>query len=109
MLLARKWLATTTSPVRPSASPTPSRPSPNSNKSPSWPPPPHILPQVRALFYPAPPAAVDNKFQEALRAVGPARKGLEEELAKAARQPLFAAGLSLTNAQQKFREGVTSS
>jgi hypothetical protein len=52
---------------------------------------------------------LEAKFTEAERAVEAARKSLEEETSKASHSPLFAGGVSLTNAQQKFRAGVTSS
>ena len=42
-------------------------------------------------------------------AVKAARKDLDEMIAKVAKQKLFEGGVSLTNAQQKFRSGVTGS
>jgi hypothetical protein len=62
----------------------------------------------QALFKVA-SAKLDSKFAETEHAVENARKNLDEEEAKASRSPLFAGGVSLTNAQQKFRAGVTSS
>jgi hypothetical protein len=50
-----------------------------------------------------------NAFLKAQRAVETARTNLEVELAKAARQPLYAGGVSLSNAYQKFQAGVTNS
>lgn len=62
----------------------------------------------RALFTAAAGGA-EAKFLEAQRLVESARSNLEADLAKASRQPLFAAGVSLTDAQQKFSADVTSS
>src|ERR1051326_3965042 len=52
---------------------------------------------------------LESKFGEIEHAVETARKNLDDEAAKASKSPLFAGGVSLTNAQQKFRAGVTSS
>jgi len=52
---------------------------------------------------------LEAKFTEAEHAVEAARKSIDEEVAKTSHSPLFAGGVSLTNAQQKFRSGVTSS
>ena len=52
---------------------------------------------------------VEPKFVEASHAVAAARKDLDEQVAKVSRLALFAGGVSLTNAQQRFRAGVTSS
>lgn len=62
----------------------------------------------RALFAAA-AGKLDAKFVEAERAVEDARKNLDDEAAKVSRSPLFSGGLSLTNAQEKFRSGVASS
>src|SRR5205823_2188052 len=62
----------------------------------------------QALFKAA-SANLDAKFAEAEHAVETARKNLDEEEAKASHSPLFAGGVSLTNAQQKFRANLTSS
>ena len=51
----------------------------------------------------------DKRFRQAEEAVEKARKALDEALAKASQGPLFAGGVSLTEAQRKFREAVTSS
>jgi hypothetical protein len=51
----------------------------------------------------------DAKFAEAEHAVETARKNLDDETAKASHSPLFLGGVSLTNAQQRFRTNVTSS
>jgi len=52
---------------------------------------------------------VDDKFREAEEAVEKSRQALDEAVAKAAHEPLFASGLSLTNAQRNFRDALTSS
>jgi len=62
----------------------------------------------RALFAAA-GGGLEDKFIEAQRAVDAARKNLEDEVAKASRQHLFTDGVSLTNAQQKFRATVLAS
>ena len=54
-------------------------------------------------------ANIDGKFQQAAEAVERSRKALDDAVAKAAHQPLFASGVSLTNAQRNFREAVTAS
>ena len=62
----------------------------------------------RALFTAA-EGGLDDKFVKAEQAVEAARKNLDEEVKRHSTQPLFAGGVSLTNAQQRFRAGVTRS
>jgi hypothetical protein len=62
----------------------------------------------QALFTAA-AGGLDANFTKAERAVESARKSLDEEEAKASKSPLFAGGVSLTNAQQKFQSAVNSS
>jgi len=62
----------------------------------------------RALFAAA-KSGLDADFAKAEHAVEAARKHLDEEVAKTSKSPLFAGGLSLTNAQQKFQAAVNSS
>jgi hypothetical protein len=52
---------------------------------------------------------VDEQFLKAADEVEKARQALDQALAKAAQEPVFASGISLTNAQRNFREGVTNS
>jgi hypothetical protein len=61
-----------------------------------------------ALFLAA-KAEADDKFVQAQHAVEAARSNLVEQLKKASQQPLFAGGVSLTKAQQKFQNDVTAS
>lgn len=62
----------------------------------------------QALFTAA-AGGLDAKFGEAEHRVEAARKSLDEEEAKASKSPLFAGGVSLTNAQQRFQSSVNSS
>jgi hypothetical protein len=52
---------------------------------------------------------VEDKFREAEDAVEKARKDLDDTIAKVSKDPLFASGISLTNARRNFRESVTGS
>jgi hypothetical protein len=52
---------------------------------------------------------VEDKFREAEEAVEKARKDLDDTIAKVSKDPLFAGGISLTNAKRNFRESVTGS
>ena len=61
-----------------------------------------------ALFTSA-KAEDEQNFVRALRAVQTARSNLVEQVKKASAQPLFAGGISLTNAEQQFRSNVTAS
>lgn len=63
----------------------------------------------QALFKAAASGNLDAKFSEIEHAVEATRKNLDDEGVKVSKSPLFAGGLSLTNAQQKFRAGVTGS
>src|SRR5262249_12593772 len=51
----------------------------------------------------------DAKFLEAERAVETARRKLDDQLVNASRDPLFADGVSLAKAWQKFRSGLETS
>jgi len=62
----------------------------------------------QALFTAA-ASGLDANFAKAKQAIEKARKSLDEEEAKASKSPLFAGGVSLTNAQQKFQSAVNSS
>jgi hypothetical protein len=62
----------------------------------------------QALFTAA-AGSLDANFTKAEHAVEAARKSLDEEIGKASKSPLFAGGVSLTNAQQKFQAAVGSS
>jgi hypothetical protein len=52
---------------------------------------------------------VDDKFRQAEDAVEKARKDLDLAIQKASQEPLFSGTVSLTNAQRKFSDAVTSS
>jgi hypothetical protein len=62
----------------------------------------------QALFTAA-SGGLDAKFAEAEHRLEAARKSLDEEAAKVSHSPLFAGGLSLSNAQQRFQSSVSSS
>jgi hypothetical protein len=62
----------------------------------------------QALFTAA-AGGLDANFTKAEHEVEKARKNLDEEAAKASKSTLFADGISLTNAQQKFQLAVNSS
>jgi hypothetical protein len=62
----------------------------------------------QALFTAA-AGGLDANFTKAEHEVEKARKNLDEESAKASKSPLFAGGVLLTNAQQKFQLAVNSS
>jgi hypothetical protein len=53
--------------------------------------------------------SLDANFAKAEHAVEAARKSLDDEIAKSSKSPLFAGGVSLTNAQQRFQSAVGSS
>ena len=61
-----------------------------------------------ALFTSA-KAEDEQNFGRALNAVQAARSNLVEQIKKASAQPLFAGGVSLTNAQHHFQSNVTAS
>ena len=62
-----------------------------------------------AEFFKAAADHAETRFLEAHTRLQQARKQLEEQTARLSNQPLFATGLLLTSAQQKFQTDVTAS
>src|SRR5438552_1505705 len=81
----------------------------NTSPTPSLPASVKTFADSESALFAAAAGGVEAKFVEALRAVLTARKDLDDQVARASPLQVFAGGVSLTNAYQRFRVGVTTS